>query len=175
MRLQAGEKKKKEQLDGLQVQPFRLTKVQSWETGPRVWGFVMSKRSFRFFHPIIKLCRWPLRNQPVQGSPCTLLTCTAASLWEKTLCSESNCPGKKTTKTSGTDQFLPGWVFTWIFKLSKNRQELFYYSTTELGSIWETQLFFSNIIISHFSVISVCGSVHVSVQVCLWVMDRENL
>lgn len=118
------------------------------------------KWRFRFSHPIIKLYRWPLKNQPVQGSPCTSLTCTAASLWEKTLCSESNCPGKKTTQTSGTDQFLPGRVFTWIFKLSKNRQELFYYSTTELGSIWETQLFFSKYHITLFR------------DLCLWVCAR---
>ena len=50
------------------------------------------KCNFRSFHPMIMLCGWPLSDEPVQEGPLTLLTCTAASLWEMTRCSESNCP-----------------------------------------------------------------------------------
>lgn len=122
------------------LQAHKGSELRKWFKSVRFLS--CQKWNFRFSHPIINLRRWPLRNQPIQGNPSTLLTCTAASLWEKSPCSESNCPGKKTTQTSGTDQFLPGWVFIWIFKLPKNRQELFHYSTTELWSIWETHLFF---------------------------------
>lgn len=56
-----------------QFQTFSLPKVKakrldqecevlSWRSDS---SLTLSKRTFRFFHSIIKLSRWPLRNQPV--------------------------------------------------------------------------------------------------------------
>lgn len=143
-----GKKLQKEQLDGLHVrsqrsglQRSRCERLDQEREVPSC-----QKWNCRVFHPILKVCRWPLRNQPVQPSLCTLLTCTAASLWAKTQCSESNCPGKRKHTHQAQINFCHA-----EFSLESSSSGLFSHSTTELWSVWETHLFVLKISSYHTS------------------------
>lgn len=90
-----------------------------------------------FPHTSVVLCSWPLKSQP-REKEFTPPTCTAASLGEKTLCSESNCWGKKIARTLEVYVFLSTLVFHLNFLTrQKDRQDLFCYSVMGICSNWE--------------------------------------
>lgn len=134
----------------VQLQPFRLTKVEDWGTGPRMWAFAVpswlsphhiENEASDFCIPSmcsggghwgINLCRKNLSSLlPVQLPP--------SGRWlgaQKVTAHE-----RKQYKRQAPINFCCTEFFTWIFKLSENRQKLFYHSTTGLWSTRET--FFS--------------------------------
>ena len=157
----------------LQLQTFRLTMVERWSFIILSWLSPSHTKNATSDLPILWLCcvdgPWVINLCRKVLSHCLPVQLPPSGRWlgaQKVTAHEK----KKKTQTSGTNQFLQNWVFTWIFQLPKNRQELFYYSTAGIWSIWETSFlkmlsyfFFYALSQSLWVWLCVCVRVHVSV------------
>lgn len=156
---------KKEQLDGLHFrsnQPFRLANVQSWKTGPKCE--VSSCQKWNSDFSILSLScvdgHWEMNVFRAVLAPCLPVQLPPSG---RRLCAQKvTAQERKQHKHQAQINFCQA-VFIWIFKLSKNRQELFHYSTAELCSIWETHLFF----LKYHHITPLCN-LCLGVCACIW-------